>query len=39
MPRYRAVHGLMGQRALSACHDCSDGGLAVALAELCISCV
>ena len=36
MPRYRAVHGLMGQRALSACHDCSDGGLAVALAEMCI---
>ena len=24
------------QRALSACHDCSDGGLAVALAEMCI---
>ena len=36
MPRYRAVHGLMGQRALSACHDCSDGGLAVALAEMAI---
>ena len=36
MPRYRAVHGLMGQRALSACQDCSDGGLAVALAEMCI---
>ena len=34
--RYRAVHGLIGQRALSACHDCSDGGLAVALAEMCI---
>ena len=26
----------MGQRALTACHDCSDGGLAVALAEMCI---
>ena len=36
LPRYRAVHGLIGQRALSACHDCSDGGLAVALAEMCI---
>lgn len=36
LPRYRAVHALMGQRALSACHDCSDGGLAVALAEMCI---
>ena len=22
--------------SLSACHDCSDGGLAVALAEMCI---
>ena len=36
LPRYRAIHGLMGQRAISACHDCSDGGLAVALAEMCI---
>ncbi len=36
LPRYRAVHGLIGQRALSACHDCSDGGIAVALAEMCI---
>ena len=26
----------MGQRAIAACHDCSDGGLAVALAEMCI---
>lgn len=34
--RYRAVNALMGQRALDACHDCSDGGLAVALAEMCI---
>lgn len=34
--RYQALHGLMGQRAISACHDCSDGGLAVALAEMCI---
>ena len=36
LPRYRAIHGLMGQRAVAACHDCSDGGLAVALAEMCI---
>ena len=36
MARYRAVSALMGQRAISACHDCSDGGLAVALAEMCI---
>lgn len=32
--RYRAINALMGQRALSACHDCSDGGMAVALAEM-----
>ena len=36
MLRYRAVNALMGQRAISACHDCSDGGLAVAIAEMCI---
>lgn len=36
LPRYRAVHGLIHQRAVAACHDCSDGGLAVALAEMCI---
>ena len=36
LPRYRAVHGMMRRRAISACHDCSDGGLAVALAEMCI---
>lgn len=36
LARYRALHALLGQRALSACHDCSDGGLAVALAEMCI---
>lgn len=36
LDRYRAVHGLMGLRSISACHDCSDGGLAVALAEMCI---
>ena len=27
---------MMRRRAISACHDCSDGGLAVALAEMCI---
>ncbi len=36
LPRYRGLHALMGQRAVAACHDCSDGGLAVALAEMCI---
>lgn len=33
--RYRALNALVGQRALSACHDCSDGGLAVTVAEMC----
>jgi phosphoribosylformylglycinamidine synthase len=36
LQRYRSVHALMGMRALASCHDCSDGGLAVALAEMCI---
>ncbi|MDO5483634.1 MAG: AIR synthase-related protein, partial [Desulfovibrionaceae bacterium] len=36
LPRYRAVHGMMHKRVVTACHDCSDGGLAVALAEMCI---
>ncbi|MDR3357851.1 MAG: phosphoribosylformylglycinamidine synthase [Desulfovibrio sp.] len=34
--RYRTVYALMQQRALASCHDCSDGGFAVALAEMCI---
>ncbi len=37
LSRYRAVHALMGQRGASACHDCSDGGLAVALAEMALA--
>lgn len=36
LPRYRALNALMGQRAISACHDCSDGGFAIALAEMAI---
>lgn len=36
LSRYRTVHAMMGQRGLTACHDCSDGGLAVALAEMCL---
>lgn len=36
LARYRALHALMGQRVISACHDCSDGGIAVALAEMCV---
>ncbi|MEG2173300.1 MAG: AIR synthase-related protein [Desulfovibrionaceae bacterium] len=34
--RYRAVHRAMCERAVSACHDLSDGGFAVALAEMCL---
>ncbi len=34
--RYRTLHAAMGQGLVTACHDCSDGGLAVALAEMAI---
>jgi phosphoribosylformylglycinamidine synthase subunit PurSL len=34
--RYTALHAAMTQGLVSACHDCSDGGLAVALAEMAI---
>lgn len=33
---YRALHQAIQQRLVTACHDLSDGGLAVALAEMCI---
>ena len=33
----RALHRAMLQGLVAACHDCSDGGLAVALAEMCIA--
>ncbi len=33
---YRALHQNIYNRHVSACHDLSDGGLAVALAEMCI---
>ena len=32
---HRAVLALIRQDVATACHDCSDGGLAVALAEMC----
>jgi phosphoribosylformylglycinamidine synthase len=32
-----ATRAAVGAELLTACHDCSDGGLAVALAESCIS--
>lgn len=36
LSRYRAVHRAMSERVISACHDLSDGGFAVALAEMCL---
>lgn len=33
----RALHRAIGGDLVAACHDCSDGGLAVALAEMCIA--
>jgi len=33
----RAALALIRQGAARACHDCSDGGLAVALAEMCLA--
>ena len=34
--RYRMLHQAINNRLISACHDLSDGGLAVAAAEMCI---
>ena len=31
---FNKVHSLIRQRIIAACHDCSEGGLAVALAEM-----
>jgi len=36
LPRYRAVHGLVRDGIARAAHDCSEGGLAVCLAEMAI---
>jgi len=33
----RALHRAIRQRLVSACHDCSEGGLAIALAEMAMS--
>jgi phosphoribosylformylglycinamidine synthase len=35
---HRAVSAAMAQGAVRSCHDVSDGGLAVAAAEMCIAC-
>ena len=34
--RYEAVFAAAQAGLITACHDCSDGGLGVALAEMCI---
>lgn len=34
--RYKTLHAAIRQGLVTACHDCSDGGLAVALAEMAI---
>jgi phosphoribosylformylglycinamidine synthase len=34
---YKVLHGLIQEGKVRACHDLSDGGLAVALAEMCFS--
>ena len=36
MDRYRALHGAINAGLVTACHDLSDGGLAVALAEMAV---
>lgn len=35
--RYRALHRAMRDRLVRSCHDLSEGGMAVALAEMCIA--
>ncbi len=35
--RYLAVHEAIGRKMITACHDLSDGGLAVGLAEMAIA--
>ena len=37
LARYRALHLCMRQRMITACHDLSDGGLGIALAEMCLA--
>ena len=36
LKRYRAVHAAMQAGLVQSCHDLSEGGLAVALAEMCL---
>jgi phosphoribosylformylglycinamidine synthase len=37
LTRYRTLHRCMQQRMITACHDLSDGGLGVAVAEMCLA--
>lgn len=37
LERLRAVHRAVQAGLVQACHDCSEGGIAVALAEMCIA--
>jgi len=37
LARYRALHQAMQADLVQACHDCAEGGLAVALAEMCLA--
>lgn len=37
LERFRALHRAMQAGLVQACHDCSEGGLGVALAEMCIA--
>ena len=37
LPRYRAVHHAIASGLITAAHDCSDGGLAVAVAEMAVA--
>jgi phosphoribosylformylglycinamidine synthase len=37
LARYRTLHRCMQQRMVTACHDLSDGGLGVAVAEMCLA--
>ncbi|MDG2027408.1 MAG: phosphoribosylformylglycinamidine synthase subunit PurL [Acidimicrobiales bacterium] len=37
LPRYRALHAAISGGLITAAHDCSDGGVAVAIAEMAIA--
>ncbi|MEM8708522.1 MAG: AIR synthase-related protein, partial [Actinomycetota bacterium] len=37
LPRYRAIHAAIRDGKISAAHDCSEGGLAVAVAEMAVA--